>query len=98
MPGALRQLGMSQEAEDVQAVIESDHHNTFTSHTRAVIARLGTIAVSEAAAVDVDEYGQLFLLRFGGCPYVQVQAALAHSVAAEPVVGGGIGHLHAAGT
>src|ERR1035438_7066120 len=88
---------MDEEAEDVGAVVDGDRDYALAGHALAVIARLRAVAVLEAAAEDVNENWKFFVTRFGGGPDVEVEAILAHAVAAEPVVGAGRGALHAPG-
>ena len=85
----LRQFGMDEEAEDVGPVVDGHRDHAFAGHVLAVVARLRAVAVLEAAAEDIDEYRQFLVARLGGSPDVEVEAVLAHAVAAEPVVGAG---------
>ena len=86
---------MRVEAENAQAVIDRDNNDAFVRHALAVIAILRAIAILKSAAENVDQHWQLPAARFRGRPHVQIQAVLAHSVAAEPVVAAST--LHAAG-
>jgi hypothetical protein len=89
---------MNEKAENVSPVIDGHGDHAFARHVLAVIARLRTVAVLEAAAEDVDENREFLLTRFCGSPDVEVQAVLAHAVAAEPVVRTGGSPLHAPGS
>ena len=93
----LRQLRMHEEAEDVRAVVQRHRDDALAGHALAVIPRLGAVAVLESAAEDVDEHRQLLAARLRGRPDVQVEAVLAHAVAAEPVVRVRGEPLHAGG-
>jgi hypothetical protein len=57
---------------------------------------LGTVAVLKTAAEDVHQDRQPLLTRFRRRPHVQIEAVLAHPIAAKPIVGGWRGPLHAA--
>src|SRR5579885_243295 len=87
---------MHKETEDVRAVVDRDGHDPMPGHILAVIARLRSIAVLEAATEDVYQYRELLAIRFRRRPDVQVEAILAHTVAAEPVVRVRSGSLHTA--
>src|ERR1700721_2228197 len=87
---------MREETENAQAIVDRDNDDAFASHALAVIAVLRAVPRLESAAENVDQHRKLPAARFRGRPYVQIQAVLAHSVAAEPVVAAAA--LHAAGT
>ncbi len=77
---------MREKTEGAQPVAHAHEHDTLLREFRAVIRRNAGHAAGEAATVDPDHYCQLFRRRFGGGPYIQVQAVFAHRVrgAEEP--------------
>jgi hypothetical protein len=83
-----RQLGMGEETEDTEAVIDGDDDDTAPGQVAAVIAGLGARAAEVAAAVDPDDDGEVLRLR--GRPHVQVQAVFAFRIR-HPLRGLGAG-------
>src|ERR1700730_3519706 len=91
----LRELRMNEEAENIGSVIDGDGDHAFASHALAVIARLRTIAVLEAAAENIKQDREFLVARFRWSPNVQIQTVFAHAVTAEPVICIGRSPLHA---
>ena len=52
----LRQLGMGQEPEHVQAVVDGQGDDAPARHRLAVVSRLRAVAGDESAAVEVDQH------------------------------------------
>ena len=84
------QRGVAEEAQLAQAVVGADDHRVgLLGQRRAVVNRVARVAGDVAAAVDVDDDGQL-LFATGGAPDVQRQAVFAaRRVAAGQVVAHG---------
>ena len=91
----LRQFRMRHETENTQPVVDRHRDDALARHALAVITILGTVAVREAAAEKINQYGQFPAARLRGRPHVEVQAVLTRAIAAGPVVAAGA--LHAAG-
>src|SRR5271165_4567341 len=91
----LREFRMNEEAENIGPVIDGDCDHTFVGHVLAVITRFRTVTVLEAASENIEQDGEFLRPRFGCGPDVQVEAVLAHAIAAEPVVCAGRSPLHA---
>ena len=66
--GFLREFGMREKAERVEAMVERDDDDALRGEAAAVVARLRSRADDEAAAVDPDHHRQR---RVAGCAGVQ---------------------------
>src|SRR5207253_175399 len=82
-------------SENIGPVIDGDGDHAFARHVLAVIARLRTIAVLEPTAENIKQDGEVLVARLRGSPDVQIEAVLAHAVAAEPIICVGRSQLHA---
>src|ERR1043166_3799535 len=92
----LRQFRMGKKAKDVEPVVHRDGYDAFARHVRAVITGLRAIPILKATAENIHKNGQPLPVRFGRGPDIEIQAVLAHAIAAKPIVGGWRGSLHAA--
>ena len=72
-----RELGVREEAERAEAVVQRDDDGAFAREAVARVARLGARAAGEAAAVQPDHDGPAVVRRVGRRPDVQIEAVLA---------------------
>src|SRR5437763_11608019 len=70
---------MGKEAKHGEPVVHGEHHDAPASEAGAIIAWLRAIASHKSTAVEIDQHGQVILVRGGRCPHVQVEAVLAHA-------------------
>ena len=71
---------MGHEAKDAKPVAERHRDDPLRRHALAIIARLGTIARHEPAAIEIDKYRQLLPARLRRRPDVQIEAVLTHPI------------------
>src|SRR6185369_15743044 len=79
----LCQLWMGHKSKDSEPVVYGYRDDTFRRHALTVITRLGPISRYEAAAVVVNQYGEMLVRSFGRSPDVQVETVFAHAVGSK---------------
>ena len=78
--GFLREFGMREKAERVEAMVERDHDDAARGELRAVVARLRSRADREPAAVNPDHHRQRRVARLRRRPDVEIEAILADAL------------------
>src|SRR5438876_271643 len=77
MSGFLREIGMREEAERPETIVDSDDDRTFGGEVLAVIPREAARAAGETAAVDPQHHRPLVVRRVRAGPDVQIEAVFA---------------------
>jgi len=77
------QLGMSHKPKNPEPVIDGDGNDAFRSHAFSVIAGFGAVTRYEPATVKINKHRQALLNGPGGCPHIEVETVLTHSVGAK---------------